>query len=271
MNTTSMLPALFVSHGSPMLAIEPGSTGPALTAWGQRLQAQGARAVVIMSPHWMSDVPTVMTHPAPQTWHDFGGFPDALYRLQYPAPGSPVLAEAVRHRLSTAGWTAKTDERRPFDHGAWVPLSFLFPQADVPVVQLSLPASASSAEVYDLGQALGDLRQQGVVLIGSGSMTHNLGEFFGGRPAHGASPAPYVVAFSQWVENALREGDRARLFDYRRYAPDAVRAHPTDEHFLPMFFALGAAGWGQADGPLPEYISREVTYRFLSMDAFALA
>ncbi len=129
-----------------MLAIEPGSTGPALTAWGQRLQAQGARAVVIMSPHWMSDVPTVMTHPAPQTWHDFGGFPDALYRLQYPAPGSPVLAEAVRHRLSTAGWTAETDERRPFDTGAGGPWSFLFPRAVVPGGSLPLPASPPPAK-----------------------------------------------------------------------------------------------------------------------------
>lgn len=253
-----------------MLALEPGQTGPALTRHGEHLKAIGVQAVVVMSPHWMSDLPAVMTHPAPETWHDFGGFPQELYRLQYPAPGSPALAEAVLQRMAQAGIAAVADGRRPFDHGAWVPLGFLFPQADVPVVQLSLPVHAGPADVYALGQALRDLRGKGILLMGSGSMTHNLQEFFGGRPEREAPAAAYVSAFSRWVEGVLLAGDRDRLFDYRRQAPEAVRAHPTDEHFLPLFFALGAANWGVEGGPLPEYLVREVSYRYLAMDALSL-
>lgn len=262
---SAAVPALYVSHGAPLFALEAGSTGPALARWGQALRARfpQLRGVVIMSPHWMARGVRVGTGAAPATWHDFGGFPPALYALQYPAPGSPALAGEVLALLQAAGLPAQGDAERAFDHGAWVPLMHLFAQADLPVVQVALPADAGPAEVYAMGVALRSLRAQGVLVVGSGSMTHNLSEFFAG--AH--EPAPYVLEFSRWIEAALTRGDLPALLNYRAQAPHAVRAHPTEDHFLPLFFALGAAGddW-QAD-----YLSREVMYGILAMDAFALS
>ncbi len=254
------LPSLFVSHGAPLFALDAGRTGPALHAWAQAHARP--RAIVVMSPHWMARTPRVMGAPAPETWHDFGGFPAGLYALQYPAPGQAQLAQDIVERLQAAGLEASLDAQRPFDHGAWVPLMHLYPAADVSVVQVALPAHWEPAQVYELGRALRGLREQGVLLMGTGSMTHNLGEFFGGA----REPAPYVIEFSRWVENTLTRGDLAALLNYRTLAPHAERAHPTDEHFLPLFFALGAAD----DDARPDYISREVMYGMLAMDAFAL-
>ena len=270
----AMLPVLFVSHGAPLFAIEPGVTGPALTSWGQglRLPEAGLRGIVLMSPHWTAAKPAVMTNPAPETWHDFGGFPAALYALNYPASGGPALAAEVLALLAEAGINAAGDAQRPLDHGAWVPLMHLFPDARVPVVQVALPIDAGPAEVLALGRALRSLRERGVLVVGSGSMTHNLSEFFGGA----RQPAPYVAEFSRWVESAIERGDKPALLDYRRQAPHAERAHPSEDHFLPLFFALGAAGWSvEAEGgsqPIKaDYLSREVMYGILAMDSFALA
>ena len=273
---STALPTLFLSHGSPMWALEPGASGPALTAWGQALDARLAasgtplKAVVIMSPHWMARQAAVMTSAQPATWHDFGGFPEALYRLQYPAPGQPALAEQVLGLLHDAGLPAVADAQRPLDHGAWVPLMHLFPQAEVPVVQVALPASAGPREVLAMGQALAGLREQGVLVIGSGSMTHNLGEFFSGRPQQNDLAAAYANEFSRWIEDVVTRGDTETVLDYRARAPHAERAHPTEEHFLPLFFALGAAGWGGDPAVKPHYLSREIMYRYLAMDAFTL-
>ena len=263
-STRGGVPALFVSHGAPLFALEVGETGPALTRWGQALREQfpALRGVVILSPHWMARGVRVMTGAQPATWHDFGGFPPALYALQYPAPGAPALAQEVLALLQAAGVAAQGDAERPFDHGAWVPLMHLFPQADLPVVQVSLPVGAGPADVYALGAALRSLRDQGVLVMGSGSMTHNLAEFFGGA----REPAPYVLEFSRWIESALQRRDLKALLAYREQAPHAQRAHPTDDHFLPLFFALGAAG----EDLHADYLSREVMYSMLSMDAFAL-
>lgn len=260
----AVVPALYVSHGAPLFAVDAGETAPALTRWGQGLRAQfqGLRGVVVMSPHWMARTPQVMTGPQPATWHDFGGFPPALYQLQYPAPGAPALAQEVLALLQAAGVAAQGDAQRPFDHGAWVPLMHLFPEADLPVVQVALPVRAGPAEVYALGAALRGLRSRGVLVMGSGSMTHNLAEFFGGE----REPAPYVLEFSRWIESALERGDLKALLNYRSQAPHAERAHPTEDHFLPLFFALGAAG----DDLHANYLSREVMYSMLAMDAFAL-
>ena len=260
----TVVPALYVSHGAPLFAVDAGETGPALTRWGQGLRAQfpALRGVVIMSPHWMARTPQVMTGPQPATWHDFGGFPPALYQLQSPAPGAPALAQEVLALLQAAGVAAQGDAGRPFDHGAWVPLMHLFPEADLPVVQVALPVGAGPAEVYAMGVALRSLRQSGVLVMGSGSMTHNLREFFGGE----REPAPYVLEFSRWIESALERGDLKALLNYRSLAPHAERAHPTEDHFLPLFFVLGAAG----DDLHANYLSREVMYSMLAMDAFAL-
>ena len=262
--STALLPTLFVSHGAPLFAVEGGETGPALQAWAQALLTEPAlRGVVVLSPHWVARTPQVMTTSQPQTWHDFGGFPAALYELQYPAPGNPALAQEVLALLQSAGIVAQADDKRPMDHGAWVPLMHLFPQAQVPVVQVALPVGWGPAQVFALGAALQSLRASGVLIMGSGSMTHNLGEFRGG-----AQPvAPYVTEFARWVESALQRGDKPALLDYLSLAPHAHRAHPTDDHFLPLFFALGSAG----EDARPSYLSREVMYGMLAMDAFALA
>lgn len=263
------LPSLFVSHGSPMFAIDKGESGPALTAWAGSL-AGGAlpRGAVVMSPHWMARTPAVMTNPKPQTWHDFGGFPPALYRLQYPAPGDPGLARETMALLAATGIQAQEDPERPLDHGAWVPLMHLFPQADVPVVQVALPADAGPRDVFAMGRAVRPLRALGVLVMGTGSMTHNLAEFFGGaRPALDAPPLGYVAEFARWVESAIGRGDLEALFDYRRLAPHAQRAHPSEEHFLPIFFALGAAD----DDARASYLTRETMYGNLAMDSLALA
>ncbi|MEG0315401.1 MAG: class III extradiol ring-cleavage dioxygenase [Comamonas sp.] len=258
------LPVLFVSHGSPMFALEAGATGPALTQWGKKVRAQypQLRGVVIMSPHWMVQGVQVMSNPQPDTWHDFGGFPRALYQLEYPAPGFPALANEVLDLLQQAGIAATADAQRPLDHGAWVPLMHVLPQADVPVVQVALPVHADAREVYALGRTLQSLREQGVLIVASGSMTHNLREFFGGAQ----QTADYVVEFSRWVEMQVQAGEMETLFDWQLSAPHALRAHPSDEHFLPLYFALGAGG----DGAKAHYLSREVMYGTLAMDAFAL-
>ena len=264
------LPALFISHGAPLFAVDAGTSGPALTRLGRQIKEQagdGLRGIVIMSPHWMARAPAVMSNPRPETWHDFGGFPPELYKLSYPAPGAPDLASEVSELLRGQGIEVQSDPKRPFDHGAWVPLMHLFPQADVPVVELALPSGWGPAQVYAMGQALRPLRERGVLLAGTGSMTHNLSEFFGGK----REPEPYVVEFSRWVEDALQRGDLDALLDYRTRAPHAQRAHPSDDHFLPLFFALGAGGFGQGEPAVkPGYVTREVRYGILAMDSFAL-
>ena len=245
-----------------MFALEPGTTGPALRAFGETLPADLC-GVVVMSPHWMSRMPVVMTTAQPTTWHDFGGFPPALYALQYPAPGSPALGQDVLDLMAAAGLPAQADAKRPMDHGTWVPLMHMLPHAKVPVVQVALPEGAGPREVYAMGAALTSLRNQGVLLMGSGSMTHNLAEFFGGERA----TATYVVEFCRWIEAKMAAGDLEALFNYRSQAPSAQRAHPTEDHLLPIFFALGAAG----PNALPKYLSREVMYSMLAMDTFTLA
>ena len=231
-----MLPSLFISHGSPMLALEPGASGPALARLATQLPRP--RAIVVISAHWETTELRVTSNPHPPTWHDFGGFPAALYAVQYPAPGDPQLAEQVRQRLNEAGLPTTLDAKRPFDHGAWVPLSLMYPAADIPVVQVSLPSQHGPAYQQQVGQALAALREEGVLLIGSGSITHNLREL--DWHAGPESVEPWALAFRDWMIDKLAAGDTPALHDYRRQAPFAVRNHPSDEHLLPLYFARGA-------------------------------
>ncbi|MBS7691643.1 dioxygenase [Pseudomonas lalucatii] len=233
-----MLPSLFISHGSPMLALEPGASGPALARLAAELPRP--RAILVVSAHWESQGLLVTGAAHPETWHDFRGFPAPLYAVQYPAPGHPQLAAQVLEFLATAGLPAQIDNERPLDHGAWVPLSLMYPAADIPVVQLSLPSHQGPALQSRVGRALADLREQDVLLIGSGSITHNLGEL--DWQAGPEVIEPWAQVFRDWMVARLADNDEAALHDYRRLAPQAVRNHPTDEHLLPLFFARGAGG-----------------------------
>lgn len=252
-----MLPSLFISHGAPMLALEPGASGPALAGLAAALPRP--RAVLVVSAHWESHGLLVGSAPQPRTWHDFGGFPAALYAVQYPAPGAPQLAQQVRQLLADAGLPAELDEQRPRDHGAWVPLMLMYPAADIPVVQLSLPSHASPAQQVRIGQALRALREQDVLLVGSGSITHNLGEL--DWRAGPEAITPWAGEFRDWMVARLQQDDRPALLDYRRQAPHAVRNHPTDEHLLPLFFALGA-------GERFDLVHSGFTYGALGMDVY---
>lgn len=233
-----MFPSLYISHGSPMLALEPGASGPALA----RLAAEipKPKAIVIVSAHWESNELLVGGNPQPETWHDFGGFPKALFEVQYPAPGDPRLAAEVAELLKTAGFAARIDSNRPFDHGVWVPLSLMYPQADIPIVQVSLPTRGGPALQTRVGHALASLREHGVLLIGSGSITHNLREL--DWHAGPESVEPWALAFRDWMIDKLAANDEAALHDYRAQAPNAVRNHPSDEHLLPLYFARAAGG-----------------------------
>ncbi|MBV4483127.1 DODA-type extradiol aromatic ring-opening family dioxygenase [Pseudomonas khavaziana] len=233
-----MLPSLFISHGSPMLALQPGASGPALL----RLAAELPRpqAIVVVSAHWESQALLVSGGAAPETWHDFGGFPRELFAVQYPAPGDPRLASDIVELLQADGLDARIDNQRPFDHGTWVPLSLMYPAADIPVVQVSLPSRMGPALQTRVGLALRSLREQRVLLIGSGSITHNLGEL--DWRAGPETITPWAQEFRDWVVDKLVADDETALHDYRRQAPHAVRSHPSDEHLLPLYFARAAGG-----------------------------
>jgi 4,5-DOPA dioxygenase extradiol len=228
-------PSLFISHGAPTFAIEPGRAGAQLAALGRTLERP--RAVVVVSPHWMTRGVKVTGAAQPATIHDFGGFDPRLYDITYPAPGDPALAQRIAFRLSEAGWPATVDSARGLDHGAWVPLLHLLPLADVPVLQVSMPVDLDERRARALGRALAPLGEEGVLVIGSGSLTHNLYEFRAGARAE----AGYAREFTEGVRAAVRAGDTARLVDVLAQAPHAQRAHPTPDHLLPLAVALGAA------------------------------
>lgn len=256
------LPSIFISHGSPMLAVEDGSAHRFLSNWGNSMSQP--QAILVVSAHWENTgAPAVSLASQPATIHDFGGFPHELYEIQYPAPGAPEVAEQAIKLLRNAGYTANSNTSRGLDHGAWVPLSLMYKNANIPVFQVSLIKGASPAEHYRLGQSLQSLRAQGVLIIGSGSLTHNLYEITGHRLAESAPH--WVTEFEEWVSEALKQGRIHDLMDYRKLAPFAERNHPTEEHLLPLFVALGAAG----TGAVASRIHTSHSYGVLSMDAYS--
>jgi 4,5-DOPA dioxygenase extradiol len=256
--TLRRAPVFFISHGAPTFALDPGQLGANLRALGQNLT--GVKAVLVVSPHWQTRELQVLTTPAPETVHDFGGFPAALYALQYPAPGQPELAAAALRLLAQAGWPVTADATRGLDHGAWVPLFHLLPQANVPVFQVSMPHRLDTAGALALGRALAPLRDQGVLILGSGSLTHNLHDLQ--RPD--APAVDYALEFAHWIRQAVTRADVAALLGYRSLAPHAERAHPTQEHFLPLLVALGAS----AEGEAAQLIAGDITYGVLSMESY---
>lgn len=251
------LPALFVSHGAPTLPLDQDHpTHAFLKGLGAALPTP--KSILVISAHWDTHAPALTTSPHPDTIHDFYGFPEELYRMRYAAPGSMELVQRSATLLQEAGLEVHADAERGLDHGAWVPLLLMYPQAQIPVVQLSLQTPAGAAHHLAVGKALAPLRDEGVLLLASGGATHNLREFF--RPAPGQDES-YVPRFSGWLKGVLERGDQASLVDYRRLAPDAVRAHPSEEHFFPVLVAAGAGG--QA-----ERIHTAMSGASLSMDAY---
>ncbi|MGQ0675257.1 MAG: DODA-type extradiol aromatic ring-opening family dioxygenase [Rhodospirillales bacterium] len=227
-------PSVFVSHGAPSLVLEGGPACDFLAALGPRLGRP--KAVLCVSAHWETDGPAVSAAAWPETIHDFYGFPRPLYAMRYPAPGAPDLARRVKQLLAASGMGCAVDPARGLDHGAWVPMKLMYPQADVPVLQLSIQQKLGPGHHVKLGRALAALRQDGVLVLGSGGAIHNLGEL-----GQGDGPEPWAAAFGRWLDRAVTQGDAEGLAGYREQAPSGARAHPRDEHFLPLFVALGAA------------------------------
>lgn len=257
---TNRQPALFVSHGSPTLPLEKSPAVDFLRGLGSELGRPDA--ILIVSAHWDTPHPVVSGATRPETIYDFYGFPPALYRLRYPAPGAPQLAKRVADLLESNGMPARIDPARGLDHGAWTPLFHTFPEADVPVTQLSIQWREGPAHHVRLGEALRPLRDEGVLLFASGGATHNLRELSTQRG--NPKPQPWTVEFNEWLANALSSRRLDDLVDYRRRAPHAVRNHPTDEHLIPVFFALGAGHPGGATKRLHSSIDSGV----ISMDAY---
>ena len=257
-------PTLFISHGSPMLAIEDSPARRFLLTLGETLPRP--KAIVVASAHWESSgAPAVSLAPSPATIHDFGGFPPELFAIQYPAPGAPAAAARAAELLERAGFSALRSADRGLDHGAWVPLRLMYPDADIPVTQVSVLSGATPAEHEKIGKALGALRNEHVLVIGSGSLTHNLHEFRG-QPIDAPAPS-WVSDFGTWMMGRLLASERERLLDYRRQAPFAERNHPTEEHLLPLFVAMGAAG----ENAKAERIHASYEYGVLAMDVYAFS
>jgi 4,5-DOPA dioxygenase extradiol len=258
---------LFISHGAPTLAIEPGETGKLLSALGASLPRPDA--ILVVSAHWDTPIATVSNAVKPETIHDFRGFPKALYDIQYAANGSPMLAAKTARLLENAG-IAIQQENRGLDHGAWVPLKFMFPDADIPVTQLSIQSSATHhfntqnlqapSRHYDLGQALSALQDDNIMIICSGAITHNLHDFFSSQID--AEALDYVSKFADWMGEKIALNDIEALINYRTQGQYGLRAHPSEDHILPLFVALGAG----RDKPIR--YQPETTYGILAMDIY---
>ena len=262
------LPPLFVSHGSPMTALEPREAGAWMQRLGPALEARFGRprAVLAISAHSLTREPVLLAAPRHEAVYDFGGFDPRLYEMRYDAPGAPDLAARVATLLAGAGIPVHRVEQGGLDHGIWTPLHYLFPDADVPVLPLAWPPNWSPQQLLTLGRALAPLAEEGVLIMASGSITHNLGRVFAGGGLHPPErPAtPESTAFRDWFAARGAAADWPALLDYRRQAPHARLMHPSDEHLLPFYVAAGAAG----DGPALR-VHASLTYGDLGMDAYA--
>jgi 4,5-DOPA dioxygenase extradiol len=256
------MPTAFISHGAPTVAIEHGAYQDSLAAYGTRVRP---KAIVALSAHWGSAA-TVGVGRATQlhSVHDFGGFPPALYELQYAPPGSPELAERVGDSLKHAGWTAEFVNRAGLDHGVWIPLRLMYPDAKIPVVQLSVPLEFKPEQLYQIGRTLAALAEQDVLILGSGGIVHNLRLFRGGEVD--LPVEDWAKAFDDWFAEKLQRGQITDLLAYRELAPHAGMAVPTFEHLAPVFVVLGAA----RDGARVELIFEGFQYGTISLRSFAL-
>ena len=258
---------IFVSHGSPMTALEPREAGAFMQRLGPAIEAAFGRpkAVLAVSAHTLARAPVLLAAPRHEAVYDFGGFDDRLYTLRYDAPGAPALATQVEALLGQAGIDVHRAEQGGLDHGIWTPLRYMWPAADVPVLPLAFVPSWSPRQLFDFGAALVPLAAMGVLVMGSGSITHNLQRVFaGGLRDVERVATPESKAFRDWFSQRAAAADWDALLDYRRQAPHAVLMHPTDEHLLPLYVAAGAAG------PVPGLrLHASLTYGELGMDAYA--
>ncbi len=252
---------IFVSHGAPTLPFEDVAARDFLVGLGNSRPRPGA--ILMVSAHWETRIPSVNAISVNPTIHDFSGFPQALHEIAYPAPGSTELAGRVAGLLGDAGLAAAIDRQRGLDHGAWVPLMLAYPQADIPTVQLSVQGHLGPGHHLELGRALAPLRDENVLIMSSGSFTHDLSSWrMHMADAHGEPE--WVSSFADWFDDALMKGSVCDLLAYRRLAPNAKRNHPTEEHLLPLFVALGAAGVDAT----AKRLHKSVTHNVLRMDAY---
>jgi 4,5-DOPA dioxygenase extradiol len=258
----SIRSVLFVPHGSPMFALQPGAAGAAMSTLAARLDTP--RAVIALSPHWETLVPTVGTATKLDTLHDFGGFDSRLYEIQYSATGCPEAARLVLAALTAAGLPAETDAEHGLDHGAWVPLRQMFPDADIPIVPISVQHHGGPQHAYRVGQALAPLAEQGFLILASGNVTHNLRDFQRLRMSGQSHTPDYVREFADWIHTRMVAHDADSLLNYRSLQPAGVLAHPRDEHLLPLFTALGAAGRDAK----PEAFYRGISDQVIAMDGY---
>lgn len=259
------MPSIFVSHGGPNVVIEPSEAHDFLTSVGSTLPTP--KAIVIVSAHFETDGPVVVADPTPEMIYDFGGFPQELYEKVYPAPGDPELAHRIADMLADAGLSPRIAEKRGYDHGTWNTLILAYPDADIPVVQVSIDPNRDAAYHYVLGKALAPLREEGILLIGSGHITHNLRAIFASM-RHGKTLDPElpgkIEAFTEWFAERFAAGDREAILAWHEKAPFVADNHPTDEHLMPLFFAYGAGG----EGAKPERVHHSRQYGFFAWDAW---
>lgn len=256
-----MLPSLFVSHGAPTLLIDDVPVRDFLKTYAAGLPQP--TAVIVVSAHWEDEEVAVSAAARPETIHDFRGFPAELYRFRYPAAGAPDLAGEIAAAIGRVGLPVRLDPERGLDHGAWVPLALLYPEAAIPVLQVSVNPSGGPAWHLALGRALRPFRERGMLVLASGNLTHNLHELRWDS-ARDRTPG-WVSEFEQWMADAIATGREVDLLDYRRLAPHAARNHPTEEHLLPLFAAMGAA----SEGAKGQRVHSSHTFGILAMDAYA--
>lgn len=240
----NQMPVAFIGHGNPLNVVDEANfTG--WRAWGTHLPKP--KAILAVSAHWEEtpvSIGTTARHD--ELVYDFSGFPSFMYDLDYPAPGAPDLADRVEGLLEGRTNVARTN--RGLDHGIWVPMIHLFPKADVPVLQISMPIAMSEAELYSLGGELSPLRSEGVLILGTGNLTHNLREAFRADPT--TPPPEYAARFDAWAARALETQDHTALQAWTEEAPEALRSHPSAEHFRPVLVAAGAARSSDAGFPI---------------------
>jgi 4,5-DOPA dioxygenase extradiol len=247
--------ALFISHGAPTLALDPIPAHDFLIALGRELPRPSA--IVVVSPHWIAPQFAVKQAARYRAWHDFGGFPDALYQIRYAPPGDPQLAARIAQHLGQSHIATQLVDDTKLDHGVWVPLRLMYPDADIPVINVASLGRDPSTH-FELGRALAEAVGDGVLIMGSGGAVHNLHEI----AAPGTMPEEWALRFDDWLADKLLENDREALLDYRRQAPDATRAHPTEDHLMPLYVALGASRTGA------QVLHRSFSYGSLSMACF---